>query len=322
MEWLEMTGFLCKTSPMRTQSFGGVVAIIVPVLFASLAPLHAGQALSAVKIGSRIDVTIAGKFFTSYRFAADEKYPFFFPVNGPSGASVTSMRNGEYPHHSSLFFGCDMVNGGNYWQEGLERGQIVSDGPKLESASGERIVITDRCVWKRPGAAQPLRDTRRIVISAPSAGLRQIDFEITLEALEDVTIGKTNHSLFSARMDPDLTPVFGGTMVNAEGQPGEKGTFGKESPWLACFGPRGGKVVEGLAILQHPSNPGFPSKWFTRDYGFLSPTPMFWPADGKGTRMAKGTKLPLRYRVLVFSGSAADAGVGQRFTEYSGAPAN
>ena len=319
---LETANIPWHTAVMKIHSLGRVAAFIVPMLVAALAPLQAGQALSAVKIGSRIDVTIAGKFFTSYRFAADEKYPFFFPVNGPSGASVTSMRNGEYPHHSSLFFGCDMVNGGNYWQEGLERGQIVSDGPKLESASGERIVITDSCVWKRPGASQPLRDSRRIVISAPSAGLRQIDFEITLEALEDVLIGKTNHSLFSARMDPDLTPVFGGTMVNAEGQPGEKGTFGKESPWLACFGPRGGKVVEGLAILQHPSNPGFPSKWFTRDYGFLSPTPMFWPADGKGTRMAKGTKLALRYRVLVFSGSAADAGLAQKFTEYSGVAGN
>ena len=96
---------------------------------AYLDPAHAQSKLAASQVGSRIDVTIDGKFFTSYRFAADEKYPFFFPVNGPSGASVTSMRNGEYPHHSSLFFGCDKVNGGNYWQEGLDRGRIVSQGP-------------------------------------------------------------------------------------------------------------------------------------------------------------------------------------------------
>ena len=77
--------------------------------------------INAVKVGSKINVTIDGKYFTSYIFSSDEKYPFFYPVNGPmSGGSVTSMRNGEYPHHSSLFFGCDQVNGGNYWQEGLE----------------------------------------------------------------------------------------------------------------------------------------------------------------------------------------------------------
>jgi hypothetical protein len=274
------------------------------------------QDLKAQRIGSRIDVTVNGGFFTSYRFAADEKYPFFFPLNGPSGASVTSMRNGEYPHHSSLFFGCDMVNGGNYWQEGLDRGQIVSRGPVIETAAGPEIVITDVCDWKRPGAPQPLRDSRRIVLRAPSPDQRQIDFAITLEALEEVEILKTNHSLFSARMDPDLTPALGGSIVNAEGLNGEKATFGQPSPWLACYGPRG-KSSEGLAILQHPRNPSFPAPWFTRDYGFLSPTPMFWPADGKSTRLAKGGKLHLSYRVLVFRGSAESAGVAAQFTTFA-----
>lgn len=285
-------------------------------------PAQAQSKLAATQVGSRIDVTIDGKFFTSYRFAADEKYPFFFPVNGPSGASVTSMRNGEYPHHSSLFFGCDKVNGGNYWQEGLERGRIASKGPVLEAASGKEIVIRDDCDWTRPDAPQPLRDTRRIVISAPSPQLRQIDFTITLEAMEDVVISKTNHSLFSARMDPDLTPAFGGTMLNADGAKGEKETFGKPSPWLACFGARDAKTTEGLAILQHPQNPGFPSPWFTRDYGFLSPTPMFWPADGKETRLAKGEKLQLGYRVLVFSGTAETAGIGGIYKDFSVSPLN
>lgn len=289
-------------------SFGLVVAAL---------PCQAQQKLEATRVGSRIDVTIGGKFFTSYRFADNEKYPFFFPVNGPSDTSVTSMRNGQYPHHSSLFFGCDKVNGGNYWQEGLERGRIVTQGPVLESARGNQIVIRDVCDWTRPGAPQPLRDKRRIIISAPSANLRQIDFDITLEAMEDVVIQKTNHSLFSARMDPDLTPVYGGTMVNADGAKGEKATFGKPSPWLACFGSRDGKTTEGLAILQHPQNPGYPSTWFTRDYGFLSPTPMYWPAKGKDTRMAKGETLRLCYRVLIFSGTAESAGIAEIFDEFS-----
>ena len=304
---------------MKAPLFSKIIRAAVCCLAVTGGVSQAGQGLVATRVGSRIDVTIDGRFFTSYRFSAEEKYPFFFPVNGPSNASVTSMRNGNYPHHSSLFFGCDLVNGGNYWQEGLTRGQIVSEGPVLESgSSGKEIVITDVCNWKRPDAPQPFRDTRRIVISSPSDSLRQIDFNVTLEALEEVEIKKTNHSLFSARMDSDITPAFSGTMVNAGGDCGEKATFGKPSPWLACFGPRGAKTVEGLVILQHPGNPGFPSPWFTRDYGFLSPTPMFWPADGKSTHFKKGEKLQLRYRVLVFSGTPEQAGIAQRFTEFSG----
>jgi predicted dehydrogenase len=231
------------------------------------------------------------------------------------------MRNGQYPHHSSLFFGCDRVNGGNYWQEGLERGQILSEGAVLESAAGKEVVITDACNWRRPEAEQPFRDTRRITITAPSKALRQIDFEVTLQALSDVTIEKTNHSFFSGRMDPDLSVSMGGNMVNAQGDSGEKGTFGSASPWMVCSGVRGNGLAEGMAILQHPSNPWYPSPWFTRDYGFFSPTPMFWPADGKATTLKKGDKLTMRYRVLVFSGDLKEAAVSERFAAYAQLPA-
>jgi hypothetical protein len=282
--------------------------------------LPAGRQLSATRIGSRIDVTVAGDFFTSYRFATDEKYPFFFPVNGPSGASVTSMRNGKYPHHSSLFFGCDKVNGGNYWQDVLEAGQIVSEGPVIVKGSGSEIVITDVCHWMRPGAEEPFSDTRRIAISTPEVNVRQIDVEILLEALIDVTIGKTNHSFFSVRMDPDLAPVMGGTMINAEGRSGEKDTFGQPSAWMVCSAQRTAGIVEGVALLQHPANRWAPSPWFTRDYGFMSPTPLFWPVDGTATRLAKGEKLLLRYRVLVFAGEPDRVDLARRFTAYAAMP--
>jgi hypothetical protein len=256
--------------------------LIIIVLFISVIPISPIQAakINAVKVGSKINVTIDGKYFTSYIFSSDEKYPFFYPVNGPlSGGSVTSMRNGEYPHHSSLFFGCDLVNGGNYWQEGLERGRIISVNAEIIKEGGDTVVITDECIWSRPGALSPVKDIRKITITAPSATVHQIDVQIVMEMLMDVHIRKTNHSLFSARMAADLSVKNGGTMVNAEGAKGEKDTFGKPSPWIDFYGRRG-EFTEGLAILQYPSNPWYPSPWFTRDYGFISPTPMYWPVNG------------------------------------------
>ncbi|HAQ21471.1 MAG TPA: hypothetical protein DCR40_19905 [Prolixibacteraceae bacterium] len=277
---------------------------------------QAQSKISAVKKGAKIDVTIDNLFFTSYIFAENEKYPFFYPVNGPSGASVTSMRNGTYPHHSSLFFGCDRVNGGNYWQEGLERGQIVSLREDILENDGPRVVIENECIWKRPGAVSPVKDLRKITITAPSKELFQIDFEVTMEMLLDVTIEKTNHSLFSGRMDPALAVTSGGTMINAEGATGEKGTFGKASPWMDCFGKRGDKI-EGMAIMQHPSNNWYPLPWFTRDYGFFSPTPMYWPADDKATVMKKGETIKLKYRVLVHSGTNETAKIAAEFKKYA-----
>jgi len=290
------------------------INILILILFAG--SVEAQSKISAVKKGAKIDVTIDNLFFTSYIFAENEKYPFFYPVNGPSGAGVTSMRNGTYPHHSSLFFGCDRVNGGNYWQEGLERGRIVSLREDILENDGSRVVIENECIWSRPGAVSPVKDLRKITITAPSKEAFQIDFEVTMEMLLDVTIEKTNHSLFSGRMDPALAVTSGGTMINAEGEQGEKGTFGKASPWIDCFGKRGDKI-EGMAIMQHPTNNWYPSPWFTRDYGFFSPTPMYWPADDKATVMKKGETIKLKYRVLVHSGTNETAKIAEEFKKYA-----
>ena len=77
-------------------------------------------------------------------------------------------------------------------------------------------------------------------------------------------------------------------------------------------GKRGSGEIEGLAILQHPSSRWAPSPWFTRDYGFMSPTPMYWPPDGKVTKLAKGEKVMLRYRVFVFSGDPAQLNLARQ----------
>ncbi len=292
-----------------------IIQTIVFLILTTTA-VQAQNKLKAQKFKSKIDIFINDNFFTSYHLSDDEKYPFFFPVNGPSNATVTSMRNGVYPHHSSLFFGCDKVNGGNYWQEGLERGQIISVRADV-TESGDKVVIDNECIWTRPNAVSPIKDIRKITISAPAKDLFQIDFDVKMEMLTDVVIEKTNHSLFSGRMDTDLSVLSGGTMINANGEKGEKETFGKRASWMDFYGKRGEKI-EGMAILQHPSNEWYPAPWFTRDYGFFSPTPMYWPANDKDTNLKKGQTIQLRYRVLVHAGDTITAKISELFEKYKG----
>ncbi|MBI3119236.1 MAG: PmoA family protein, partial [Candidatus Hydrogenedentes bacterium] len=170
----------------------------------------------------------------------------------------------------------------------------------------------------QPGQAPVLRDARRISISAPSTLLRLIDFDITLEALTPVRIEKTNHSLFSARVVPELSVQAGGTLVNAEGKRGEPETFGVPSPWCDYSGTRDGKV-EGLAIFQHPANRWYPAPWFTRDYGFFSPTPMYW-LEGDHLDLEQGERLRLRYRVVVHGGALEHEEIATLFREYAAMP--
>ncbi len=281
------------------------------------APVNSpAESLRAEVKADRVTIYIGEKLFTEYLFLPDSKYPCFFPVNGPrSGRSITVRNTEPYPHHSSLFFGCDRVNGGNYWQEGLERGRIVSQAVRLVRASGRQVVVEQDCRWERPGADSPFSDRRRITVSAPVADVRYIDFDITLTATTDVRIEKTNHSLFSARVAPDLSVQGGGSLLNAHGEQGEKGTFGRAAPWADYRGTRDG-VTEGLAILCHPSNRWSPPAWLTRDYGFFSPTPMYW-LENEFVEFAKGESLRLRYRVVVHAGAPARADLEAEFRKWS-----
>ena len=291
-----------------------VATLFILTCGCSLLPA-ASQKVTAKIEKDRVVINVDGKLFTCYKFADSQKYPYFWPVNGPlTGKSITTETSEPYPHHHSLFFGCDRVNGGNYWQDVNKRGQILSQGPKVAEASPQQIVLTDTCLWKQPGREPVIQDTRQITICAPSEKLRIIDFKITMMSLVDIEILKTNHSLFSARVVPELSVQSGGTLINAEGETSEKGTFAAASPWCDYSGTRDG-AVEGIAILQNPANRWYPSKWFTRDYGFFSPTPMYW-LEGDKLNLAKGEKLTLEYRVVVHAGDAKTANIDGLFNQY------
>lgn len=285
----------------------------------SSTPASAPPGMEAERLDDRIVVRVEGQTFTTYRFGSGQKYPYFYPVNGPStGRSVTTESSLPYPHHRSLFFGCDRVNGGNYWQEGNEQGQIVSTGPSIVMSGPVSVQIRDECAWRKPGQDPIIVDRRDIRIEAPAAALRIIDFSVTLAALTDIRIERTNHSLFSARVEPELSVKSGGTLVNAEGAFSEKGTYGIPSGWCDYSGRHCG-TTEGIAIFDSTSNPWHPSKWFTRDYGFFSPTPMEWLGQ-EGFHLKQGETLRLSYRVVVHAGDAAQANIADLYRQWNRTP--
>ena len=187
-------------------------ARIGALLLAAAAALFGGPAappvhkLTAEIQDDQVIIRVDGTTFTSYRFGAGQKMPYFYPVAGPlSGLSLTTESSLPYPHHRSLWFGCDRVNGGDYWQEGNDRGQIVSRGPTIVDGGPEEIQIADDCDWRQPGRDPIIRDRREITVSLAGDGARLIDFGVTLTALTDVRIEKSNHSLFAARVVPSLS---------------------------------------------------------------------------------------------------------------------
>jgi len=282
-------------------------------------PAPSAEKLTAYELDHQVWVRWYNLPLTTYRAHPTQKYPWFYPLTGPaSGVSLTSESSLPWPHHRSVFFGCDKLNGGNYWQGAVSEGQIVSTGLKLGECTPQSAEILDHCEWRKPGEPAIIVDDRRFVIEVPRPEIRWIDARITLTAVQDITITKTNHSLFSVRAAEDITPSGGGHLVNSEGQSGEKDTFGKPAAWCTFYGKRKGlpeDIVEGIALVDHPANPWKNCPWFTRDYGFISPTPFNF--IDKPWQLPAGKSIALRYHVVMYAGTPRDAGLAELYKAFA-----
>ena len=273
-------------------------------------PVDNAKGLTAYQKDQRILIRTNNSPVLSYRASSDAKYPYFYPLSGPkSGLSLTTESAQPYPHHRGLWLGCDPLNGGNYWAAtGLKSGQIKT--VKLElltpDSSDQAITFIQECQWKRAGS-HPFNDERRYTITRPNDDLVLIDFDIRFTAIEDVSIKKAKHSFFAMRAASDISPAYGGTLINSEGGIGAKGTYGKKADWCGYFGKRKFQpdVTEGIVIMNHPNNFDGQCPWFTRDYGHLSPSPFNFRKSP--FTIAKGNSFKLNYRVVLFAGTPQEA---------------
>ncbi|MEP0841097.1 MAG: PmoA family protein [Phycisphaerae bacterium] len=287
------------------------------------------KGFTVYSFGHNVWVRLNDRPFTCYRANPDQKLPYFFPVAGPATGLPMTEESGDparYPHHRSVWLGCDMMNGQNFWQDTAARGQIVSRGPKAvlvhppagQGPSAQRVLITDACDWQAPGKPPVLADRREFVMAAPDKDTRILDASIRLEALADVRVNKTNHSLFSVRAALELAPLGGGRLVNSDGRQGQEATLGRPARWCGFQGTRLG-ATESIVLMDHPRNPWAPDcPWMTRDYGFISPTPFNWLGQ-EGWRLPKGDAVQLRYRVAVLAGAIDKDRVDGLWAAFAGA---
>jgi hypothetical protein len=118
------------------------------------------------------------------------------------------------------------------------------------------------------------------------------------------------------RAASDISPTYGGVLMNSEGGIGAEGTYGKEARWCGYHGRRAARpdVVEGIAIMTHPDNPWRPI-WFTRDYGHMSPSPFNFLL--KPWQLDKGESILLKYRVVAHAGTPAEAQLNRLYEQWT-----
>jgi hypothetical protein len=159
-------------------------------------------------------------------------------------------------------------------------------------------VIFNRCNWIRKDAPSPLHGERKFTISVPNERMWFFDCQFKLTARQDITITKAKHSFFAMRAASDISPTYGGVLMNSEGGIGAAGTYGKEAKWCGYHGRR----------AVRPD--------FTRDYGHMSPSPFNFL--DKPWQLEKGKSILLKYRVVLHAGSPAEAQLNRLYEQWAG----
>jgi hypothetical protein len=149
-----------------------------------------------------------------------------------------------------------------------------------------------------------------------------IDYEITVKASEgDLVFGDTKEGSMGIRTHPGLRIDKGATALNSGGVQG-KDIWGKRAKWVDYSADIDGHKV-GVAMMDHPSNPRYPTWWHAREYGLVAANP-FGIADfekkPKGTgdmKLKQGESVTFRYRVLFHGGDAGTVDMGARFDQFA-----
>src|SRR5216110_3502824 len=275
----------------------------------------------------RVDVTVDGKPFTSYIWPTTLKKPTLYPLRTASGALVTrgwplDPRPGErvdHPHQIGLWFDHGDVNGLDFW----------NNSDAIPAARADKMgTILQRAVRS---AKSGRREGTRFVFRAAD-GLRAIDRITTLTALDAaVTFTDNKEGLIGMRVaraleQPSNSPeVFTDAaghattvpMLNNDGVTGRyrssegiegDSVWGTRGRWTMLRGIVQGEPVT-LAILDHPTNVGFPTYWHARGYGLFAANPLGEKVFSNGKTelnftLAAGQSTTFRHRVLILSGTA------------------
>ncbi len=100
--------------------------------------------------------------------------------------------------------------------------------------------MLDACQWHKPGEAAVMRraavhDFRRRAAAADHRCQHHLDRSRGHHRSGGEPSATTTflHSLFALRAARDITPWGSGTLVNSNGEEGEKATFGQSAAWCA-----------------------------------------------------------------------------------------
>lgn len=288
-------------------------------------------------------IQVDGQPFAEYLTLSGHQ-PAVWPIVGPTGATMTrsypagpllGTETDDHPHHHSLWFAHEDVNGHNFWAPRVGKNPPTKrnviehvEFTKLASEDNTATLVTKNR-WVASGDKLICTDERTLVFGADQDSdgndVRWIDFTIKLIAGDKpVTIGDIKDGTFAVRVAGTMKVNSGGTIVNSVGQRNAK-AWGMPAEWVDYYGPVGEKDKQetvGLAIFNSPRNFQHPCRWHVRNYGLFCANPFghrqFPECDIKQSArtIPAGESLTLSYRVLLHQGDTQQAKIAEAYEAY------
>ncbi len=291
------------------------------------------RVLELIEHHDTLDVLSNGKLFTTLHTGSQWVRPFLYPLNGPTGSSLTRSwpiapgpegESTDHPHQKSFWTAWGDLSGCNNWSDS-ERGhgsircrtrEVCVAGPLLA-----RIRL--QLDWLTEKGKRQLDECRELTFYQLPGQNSLLDLQITFSACHGaVTFADTKEGgLCSLRVACAIEGARGGSIVNAYGGSGEEETWGKRAPWCDYSGrlPDG---EAGVCIMDNPDNYCYPTYWHVRNYGLMTANPFGLSyfhqdksRDGSMT-LAAGQQCTFRYRVFCHRGDTHEAAVAERFLDY------
>lgn len=323
-----------------------LVLFSVKLVFADEAP----KGFSVVKHEdmARVDVLYDRQLITSYLYSDTLDKPVLFPLITPDGVEVTrgyplSPRVNErtdHPHHVGVWFNFGDVNGLDFWNNSSaippERkahyGSVRHKAIRFVGSGADRAEIEMESAWVNQNEEALLKENTRYIFRKEGIFLT-IERVTVLTALQDtVTLKDNKEGLFAIRVarefeaETDKPDFFIGEdgkqsqtkIVNAgsangmyRNNRGDMGddAWGKQASWVVLSAIKDGLPVS-IALLDHPSNPGYPACYHARGYGLFSVNNLGRKAFDKGLDpiqyiLKKGDTISFKHKLVLKSGGYA-----------------
>ena len=321
-------------------AFRPVPALVASLAFCAIAAAPCAAQVTITKAAHEVTVEIDGKPFTSFHTGGPNlNRVYLHPLRAASGTVVNrSVPAGQlpgetkdHPHHAGLFYGHGDVNGVNFWAiqnvdaEALPPklaptlGRIVVSGPVTTTSGKGTGTIRAVLSWLQRDGKPLLTETRTMTFHAHPT-LRIIDVDIDLQAVQRAEFRDTKEGTFALRVATELdeppanakpgAPRRTGKLLNSRGGVGEKNVWGKQAEWVDYSGQIGSEPV-GIVMMDHPSNPRYPTYWHSRGYGLHSINPfglhdyLADKSQNGGMTIEPGQHARFRYRVVIHPGLPA-----------------